>query len=70
MSDDPNKIGADRKTVSEQDYEINYLKKKLAQGYPEKSEIQIEEAIGKAKAAIHPSTSRDEIEAHIQKQFS
>ena len=67
MSDDPSKTGQDRQTVSSQEHEVNQLKAKFREEFPDVDTAALEEAIGEAKRS---SKDRDAVESKVREILS
>ena len=63
MADDPKKHRVDRRLVSSQAHEQNYLKRRLRKLYPARGAAEIDFAIAAARIATSPSESRERIMA-------
>lgn len=67
MSDNPNKTGQDRRTVSDQEHELQYFYGVIEKEFPGTDREQIAAIVQQAKADIAPSTDREELTEAVRK---
>ena len=58
MKDDPRKRRVDRRFLSGQHHEIDYVVRKLARAYPHRAPDDVRRVVGAVRALIAPSESR------------
>lgn len=70
MSDNPDKTGQDRRTLSDQEHELQHFYGVIQKEFPSASREQIEKAVADAKDALAPSTDREAITAAVKKKLA
>lgn len=69
MADDPNKRFQDRRTVSWQPHEIDYVQNQVRREMPQKRARQVQRALDTCKRHIQPSEGREKLLACIREKL-
>ncbi|MGI8601471.1 MAG: hypothetical protein ACR2OZ_00565 [Verrucomicrobiales bacterium] len=70
MADDPNKIAEDRRTISDQPFEMSHAREQLRGKFPAASPEALSRALATAKAEAGASEDRDRIMARASQLLS